>query len=311
MNIAFWNVQNLFEPNPVRGPATAAELAAKIETLAEVLNALFAGEGPDVLGLAEVHTESVFHELVDQLDDDYLRIWEPAAMANQTGLGAIAKRTAVDDFTLLEAFRPTVGARPRVLVTACRATGSNARFLFVVNHWKSRLPPVRQSSEDREETAAWLGQFLQATPVECAVIVGDFNAEPYEEPFRGMLRGRRTFRGAFSPGASAHVYNTAWRFMGEREYWAVASQPGYREQTPTSSHGESGDSLFDQLLVTKRALKDGPLELQEDTVQFICEAATARHNRYGVVRPRSWEYNGGTPAGSSDHFPLVASFKSI
>ena len=68
LNVAFWNVQNLFEPGIVsRGPQTPAELDEKLAVLGDVINAFFGGDGPDVLGLAEVNTKRIFLELVRRL----------------------------------------------------------------------------------------------------------------------------------------------------------------------------------------------------------------------------------------------------
>jgi hypothetical protein len=40
LNVAFWNVQNLFEPSVVaRGPQSQTELDEKLDVLADVINA--------------------------------------------------------------------------------------------------------------------------------------------------------------------------------------------------------------------------------------------------------------------------------
>ena len=97
--------------------------------------------------------------------------------------------------------------------------------------------------------------------------------------------------------------------MAEADTWENASVPNYVEPRPTSSHGDSGDGLFDFLLVSKRALKDGPLSLREATVELYTSAVTSRHNRYGALRPKKWNFvSPGEHEGSSDHFPLLASF---
>jgi len=56
LNVAFWNVQNLFQP-PVarrfgRGPQTIRERNAKLDRLASVIDGFFHGQGPDLLALA-------------------------------------------------------------------------------------------------------------------------------------------------------------------------------------------------------------------------------------------------------------------
>lgn len=311
INVAFWNVQNLFPPAVVdRGPATEAELEAKIAALAAVINGLFGNQGPDLLGLAEIHNEAVFNVLSSRLSGQFRHIWEPATRDDQTGIGVLARKSVIDDFTLLDVQRPETNARPRCLITSCRISGTVGSFLFVVNHWKSRRGLPSAGNADRQETADWLGNYLSnISPIDCAIVIGDFNAEPFESPFCGHLRGRRTFRGAFSAGEFAQLYNCGWRFLAEHDLWEVASMPEFQQTRPTSSHGESGDALFDFLLLSKRALQDGAVTLREGSVRFECTPETARRNKYGVLRPRSWAYDSaGAQHGTSDHFPLVASF---
>ena len=94
INVAFWNVQNLFEVGAVsRGPQTQQELDEKLDVLAAEIDGFFDGDGPDLMGLAEVHTLSVFNNLVDRLSGDYRRIWESAVYDDHTGLGLIAQIT--------------------------------------------------------------------------------------------------------------------------------------------------------------------------------------------------------------------------
>ena len=310
ITIAFWNVQNLFQPGTVaRGPQSQAELDKKLSVLANEVNDFFSSDGPDLLGLAEVHDRDIFDALADLLGDDYLRIWEGASQSDQTGLGVLARESAFEDFTLLDVFRPTAGSRPRSLLTACKPDGASASFVFCVNHWKSRMGVPETNNEDRLETANWVAEQLKTSPIECAVVAGDFNAEPYEEPFAGKLRGRRNFRGAFSTSDAFFMYNTAWKFLGEPVLWEEFDVAGYAETRPSASHDASTVNLFDHLLVSKRAMRDGTLTLQESTVEFLCNDVTSRHNTHGVLRPKRWKYESATDfEGSSDHFPLLARF---
>ena len=81
---AFWNVQNLFD-------ATASDIAAdlkfkpadgwtndwlreKLDSLASVINDIFDGSGPEILGLCEVENRALVQELVCRLNGNNLRI---------------------------------------------------------------------------------------------------------------------------------------------------------------------------------------------------------------------------------------------
>lgn len=312
LNVAFWNVQNLFEPGVVdRGPQSAEELDEKLSTLADVIEEFFDGEGPDLLGLAEVHTEEVMLDLVGRLSDSYLHVWEAAGMSDQTGLGLIAREARFADLSILDVQRPTVASRPRSVIVRCELTGTPEPFLVVVNHWKSRLPPTELSNADRLETADWLGDYLANTAVDpCVIVMGDFNAEPFEPPFSELrLRARRTFSNAlWSNATPAYLYNTAWKLLTEPDHWETAGQPGYVEPRPKTTHGDSGVNVFDHLIVSGRALRNGPLTLREESMELFLNDRTKRQTTTGVLRPRRWNYvTAAEHEGSSDHFPLLAS----
>ncbi|WP_441286094.1 hypothetical protein ACSRUE_27000 [Sorangium sp. KYC3313] len=70
LRVAFWNVQNLYEPGTRKnGPTDEPELIAKLDAIARILDGLFAGAGPDLVGLAEVHTERILELLEQRLRD--------------------------------------------------------------------------------------------------------------------------------------------------------------------------------------------------------------------------------------------------
>jgi len=82
INIAFWNLGNLFDT--VKDPIsddfdftpdkgwTEATQAAKVANLASVIDSMFDDTGPDLLGVCEVENEATLQQLVDavQVRDD-------------------------------------------------------------------------------------------------------------------------------------------------------------------------------------------------------------------------------------------------
>ena len=97
--------------------------------------------------------------------------------------------------------------------------------------------------------------------------------------------------------------------MTEPESWEDAGQPGYIESRPKTTHGASTTNVFDQLLVSGRALRNGPLTLLERTLDLFRNSKTLRQSATGVLRPRQWVYvSKAEHDGSSDHFPLLATF---
>lgn len=167
-------------------------------------------------------------------------------------------------------------------------------------------------ASDQKDTAEWLGDQLAGYDrTDCAVVVGDFNAEPWEPAFGDFkLRSRRTFSGALWSGSTpAYLYNTAWRFASEPSYWDQVQEQGadYRDPRPTTTHAASS-AVFDQLLVSGAALRNGPIELIESSVRCVVNEHTAEYTTTGRLRPRrwSWDPETSTGTGASDHFPLTA-----
>ena len=124
IRVAFWNVQNLLEAGAVpRGPQSNAEADAKVDALARAIRAFFHGKGPDLLGLAEIGTRRLLDDLAAKLPGKYLKVWEPPAIATQTGLALLARETVFSQLHAVAVQRPVVIARPRSLVVRCELTG--------------------------------------------------------------------------------------------------------------------------------------------------------------------------------------------
>ena len=322
LKVAFWNVENLYEPgtHANRGPQSDAELSAKLDALAETIDSFFGGRGPDILALAEVHNDRILDQLRTRLVDSYRSVWEPALMAGQSGLGALARTTVVSGLTIQDAQRPSRMARPRSVVLFCSLKASPEPFLLVVNHWKSQMPAQRgavfTSPRDRQESARWLGDYLsQCHRNTCALVLGDFNCEPVDAPFNEIhLRSTRFFSTALrSPDRPACLYNASWRFLTEPTLWDAHAGPGPAppEPRPKTTHVD-GNLVWDQLMVSGRALKNGPIRLLERTVDYHRDARTSRHNKLGILKPVRWAYqDAARNSGTSDHYPLVAEFEIL
>lgn len=312
--VAFWNVQNLFEPDTVdRGPGTAVELEAKIDQLVQVLCRMNAGSPPDLIGLAEVGSERIFDALAESLPGGYLALWEPPYTDDTTGLGLLVRQGVFAQLERIAVQRPTMLARPRCVVARCTLQGSLESVLVAVNHWKSRLRHgIEDPEEDRMETARWLGDVLVNSDRDtCVVVIGDFNAEPFERPFsETALRSVRYFSTALWSGATpAYLYNTAWRLLAEPDLWEDLVAADGQVSRPRTSHDASPAVIIDQLLVSGRALRGGPIRLKEASDRYHVDGDTSIRKGSGNLVPARWRYeDAGSFSGSSDHFPLLAEF---
>jgi hypothetical protein len=111
----------------------------------------------------------------------------------------------------------------------------------------------------------------------------------------------------------AHLYNTAWRFLTEPDWCEKIAADGdaYRasRSKTTFDAWQSESVVFDQLLVSRRALRGGPIALRESSVTYAFDDRIG-YLRDGHMRPRGWSYDPGRPSGASDHFPLIATFRA-
>jgi endonuclease/exonuclease/phosphatase family metal-dependent hydrolase len=320
INVAFWNVQNLFEP-PVartlkRGPRTVRERTAKLDLLASVINRFFNGQGPDLLALAEVGGRPMLDDLIGRLNGTFSwRVWEDSPFAQQTGLGIIGRDSRIASLTLLDQWRPVIGARPRILLVEGAIVGVARPIWLAVNHWKSRMPNPNPNGltdwQDREAGARWLGNRLtRGGAAPCVIMLGDLNCEPIEPPLNNLsLNGvRHATTAIYSRTAACTLYNSAWRFWIDPDPWQYP-RANYRASRPRTTFGASGPAvIFDQLLVSKDALLGRPLSLREDTIHYHPDARVYRHVRGGHIRPWPWTGKAGTYTGASDHLPLLAAF---
>jgi Endonuclease/Exonuclease/phosphatase family len=319
LRVAFWNLQNLFAPGTQKkGPSTDDELDAKLDVIAEVLNGLFDGAGPDLIGFAEIHTAPVLERLQQRLRGPYHRLFERCYDRNWTGLAALAR---IDRFATLErvdAYRPYEMAMPRYLIARCSLEGVEEPILLVVNHWRSRVVSAggdaAAPARDRLKTAKALGRWLARSEDDtCVIVVGDFNAEPFDEIFGDVgLPSLRHFSARLWRGpAPSCLYNTAWRFLPEPDPWETveASGAAYQAGRPRTTFNASSPVIFDQLLVSGRALSGGPITLKEASIAYPCPGRIAWLTESGYRRPTPWSYDEGSPLGASDHFPVVARFR--
>lgn len=320
LHVAFWNVQNLFEP-PVarkigRGPRTVRERNAKLDRLASVIDGFFNGAGPDLLALAEVSGRQMFDDLIGRLSGSFsFRVWEESPLSGTTGLGIVGRDARIAGLTLLDQWRPQYAARPRILLVECLLGGVPRPIQVVVNHWKSRLPNPDPNGltdwQDRDDGARWLGNRLAQGGPQCVIMLGDLNCEPTEGPLNSLfLSGVRHATTAIHSRAAASVlYNTAWRFWIDPDPWQHP-RANYRASRPKTTFGARGPAvIFDQLLVSKDALLGRPLSLREAMIHYHPDPRVYRHVRGGHIRPVPWAARGGgVYVGASDHLPLLATF---
>lgn len=259
-----------------RAPKSQAELEAKLDRIAEVLN----GETPHRIALAEVQSLGLLERLHARLSGTFDVLWEdgpPEGATVGTGLAVLAGPTIFDEMSKVDVYRPTRWMRPRALnveLSVASALGRGGRFLLSCNHRKSRMRYGNvDPASDQNDTAEWLGDQLAGYDrTDCAVVVGDFNAEPWEPAFGDFkLRSRRTCSGALWSGSTpAYLIRRG------------ASRPS----RPTGTRFKAADASRNDVRAAVLVLRSAGKIHQGGERRFSRYAATARAAKQASLRAR-------------------------
>ena len=224
LNVAFWNLQNLFD---LEASAIAADLEftavngwdrkafdAKIHNLAEVIRLMFDGRGPDLLGLCEIENERVANVLIDAIGrDDYAlaHVENPDIRGIDTSLIYSRKLFEVDESKtrghLVHLRYPTRD----IFEVHLKVRSNDADLVVLVNHWPSRSMGRLETEPFRMTVASHCGQlvdqhvkiprkeYLQLRDSEVSLkainerwdrnvlVMGDFNDEPWDRSVMDIL----------------------------------------------------------------------------------------------------------------------------
>ena len=182
-NVAFWNLQNLFDTTddpiaadfdfvPDKGWITETK-DAKIANLAAVLGSMFGGAGPDLLGVCEVETNQVLSELVAAVDPsgrlDIAQVSDgPDIRGIDCGLVYDTEVFTVVDFNEARDGEPPTSSHlvhnryptRDVLEVALRLNATGEELLVYVNHWPSRSRGRWETEPLRVAAANHLGRLI-------------------------------------------------------------------------------------------------------------------------------------------------------
>lgn len=298
LNIVFWNVRNLFEPNIVpRGPASQAELNTKLDVIARVLRRI---GPPDVLVLAEVATRRLAEELAKRVygpQGGWQLIFEVAKDPGFTGIAILGSRTVVR-VDALDVDRGTGSGRPRAVWAEVELVGKAERLFLAACHWKSDLQRGQISPEDdRTKSGRWLDAKVTAVGRAAPVIaIGDFNAEPFAPE---LTRGLRSCR-HYSTTVNGRLFAALWPWLAEPDDYSATKRNGYKVSRPRGTFSGSPPRILDQVLVSRALLEGAPFGLVQSSLRVHVDADTCVERRTGHVEPRTQ---------TSDHFPLVVELR--
>lgn len=226
LNVAFWNLQNLFDIEvsqiaadldytPVHGWDRRA-FEAKVMNLAEIVRLMFDGEGPDLLGICEVENERVANILIDAIGrDDYAlaHIEQPDIRGIDTSLIYSTKKFEVDQEKIRGHLVHLRFPTRDIFEVHLRVRSNQSDLVVLVNHWPSRSYGRLESEPFRLTVASHCGElvdrnlklprreYLKLSDSEVSLhrlneawdrnvlVMGDLNDEPWNRSVMDVLKG--------------------------------------------------------------------------------------------------------------------------
>ncbi len=216
VSFAFYNVENLYDtiPSPFYDDSeytpsgqyewNTARYGAKITNIARVIDDM----GVDVIALAEVENETVVRDLVTVLSTDYCYIHRTSSDRRGMDVALLYKgdRFFPEQIRLV----PSGSSREFLYV---RGTLCGERCDLLAFH----LPSRWNSRGVRHRAMATLCRFadslVRADTAARIVLMGDFNSDPSEPPFRTLLA-----RGSLYGDHYRHPIEESFRMGGSYAY---------------------------------------------------------------------------------------------
>jgi len=238
IDVAFWNLENLFDTtdDPIANDFdftpeqgwTPATQAAKIENLAAVIDDMFSGTGPDLLGICEVENEPTLQKLVDAVtvrDDLRVLPFEDGPDVRGIDCGLIYSNevfepaSSIDGVLVMPQSHVVHNRYPTrdIFEVPLRVIDNDAALMVYVNHWPSRARGRFETEPLRIAAANHLGRLidrhLEFTSEELVgfddtevnmeriqdrwnrnvLVMGDFNDEPFDRSVLAELRASSGF----------------------------------------------------------------------------------------------------------------------
>ena len=309
--LGFYNVENLFDPaddpdNPGDDeflPAAAKRwdslrYAGKLELLARVIAGLGGeGEGPALLGLAEVENARVLRDLAAEpalADGDYGLVHYDSPDYRGIDVALLYRR---GDFRVLTSRPIAVTLPPREGSTRVRTTrdvlyvagllrGDTLHLL--VNHWPSRGGGEERSRPDRARVArvvrGVVDSLRAADPAADVAVLGDLNDDPTDASVAEVLGAS----GERALASDVLLYNPFVEPFRRGE-----GSLGYRRQW----------NLFDQIVVSAGLTAPGGDWSVREAAVFAPAYLLQDTGRYRGFPERTYigdAYRGG----ASDHLPV-------
>lgn len=347
LKIAFWNLENLFdvtvseigadfEFTPEKGWDHVA-FDAKVTNLATMINLMFDGKGPDLLGVCEIENKEVAERLIRATGRTDYRL----AHADSPDIRGI-------DVSLIystKVFKPPTHVAGHlvhlryptrdIFEVHLRVKENDAELLVLVNHWPSRRQGQHETEPYRITVAEHCGRLVDgllklpraefmALPNTAAslaglndrwnrnvLVMGDLNDEPYDRSVLQYLRGTKDLdhlEEEIKPGPGRQIPEPK-SYLARRAYllncdWPLLATPD--QGTLYFPQATNSMNVLDQILVS-RGLYYGQqkLRLALGSVEIFAPGEL----RTPKGRPRPFDRK--LKKGYSDHFPVTGIVRTV
>lgn len=306
--IAFYNVENLFDTindkkkndedflPKGKNQWNTEKYHNKLQHLSKVISELGSDDGPDVLGLCEVENRKVLEDLNNTpllKGKGYGIVHYESPDMRGIDVALFYKKS---QFTYIDSKKYKVKlpdkkrSATRDILLVQLVNTKNDTFVFLVNHFPSRLGGTEKSAPNRCTAATILKRvfdsLIQANYQTNVIMMGDFNDEPEDSSIKYVLKCN------FSMGQNSYndLYNPMYDLKQKGE-GSIMYQKKYE--------------LIDQFMLSSHLL------YQSSRMHYVVGSATIFKPEY--LQEQNPKYKGSpyrTFAGQkylngySDHFPV-------
>jgi len=260
-------------------------------------------QGCRLLALAEVRRQAVLEWIPANIRADWSVLADTSAEQHDFDVALVFDQTWLHLMDRIWVRIPHAGQMVRAGLVATFAFADGSGWLIVAAaHWRSDRGDTSDARARRTAAAmglrAAIAASLHGDPEVPVLVLGDFNAEPFDEPFTASLPAARSRAEAqrHRPRESSDLlfYNAAWRWLGEKYPW----DPEQRRPTLAGTYRLEGSRspsawrTFDQVLVSPSLLGDAMWSLDERFLGILDDASV-----YDGMETR--------PRAPFDHLPIV------
>ena len=294
LNVAFWNVQNLFDPD-ISPLATEFDYTAvsgwdrratqtRLARLTQVIGAMFDGRGPDLLGLAEVENQRLADRLIQELGRDDLELVTPQDESLDACNTVLVYSSEMFDLNgAVQSWNvDTQHAVCDILMVPLRVRSNDAELTVMVNDWPGRgagpeglrhAAAAHCSRMVEQHLKLARSEYLQLGHADSSsvrlnqcwnrnlLLLGDFSDEPWDSSLRNTLLAEYSDRlmSASVPGLGERL--PSWKTYAAirpvlfNPTWTALNGPD-TGTVGCTGNSSSSSALYDQVIVSA-ALRTG------------------------------------------------------